>query len=541
MRKIIAVMLILALLLTAAACGRPAEEAETTTVEPETTQEDQTAEQGTPFFKLSSLPDIGKHSSQLIVDRWYDTYQDHLLLRSDYGTLLPFIGEVADIDASAIYDDTTQLNYGLMTLDGKIVVDAVYNYIWAETAPDGELFYNLETYARTNIPEAQVDHSNPYLESSKRYIIDSKGSKMLEVPYGSYCKFVKDKIVMLPSSEAVGKDPDSIWVFDRDFKQISHLSCKAMTGTNAKESWMENTALDCGYIVLGGDFGCQIFDLNGNRVLKDEKQLSYAWDFYEYIILKYEDETEKLVDASGKNCMPGGKVFSTVSVCGDNYYYNYKKTEYFISVKGDDGYRCYDRFLNPVGPLFDKDPVIVRLFGKMYYRSRGPGEDNLTYYELETGDPLDWSKHTTLDMSRFDSHFDEDYDTPTIVGNRFFLDEYYENTGENRYVRHIDLVDLQSGETVFQKERVDADVYRDRWISFTFYGRYSEDTGYSDPDEQSFIFDTQTQSIVVQEDKIKINEVDGVPYAGWIRNGHSLVKNLETQETLLNMFISSAG
>ena len=63
------------------------------------------------------LPSVGS--------RWYDEYTGQLILRDDYGQLIPYIG----LRLMADWPAKTGCLYGLMTMDGVVVTDAVYSEV----------------------------------------------------------------------------------------------------------------------------------------------------------------------------------------------------------------------------------------------------------------------------------------------------------------------------------------------------------------------------------------------------------------------------
>ncbi len=80
------------------------------------------------FCGCTNASDTGKDVPELVkeakVSRWYSERTETLVPRDDYGELVIF-------SAGYRYDKTNgydmQQLFGLMTLDGKIVVDAVFN------------------------------------------------------------------------------------------------------------------------------------------------------------------------------------------------------------------------------------------------------------------------------------------------------------------------------------------------------------------------------------------------------------------------------
>ena len=65
-----------------------------------------------------------------VYERWYEEYREELLPWEDYGNLIPFAG------ARMTGEGTTGYRYGLMTEDGKVVVDPVYSEVYAMNYSD---------------------------------------------------------------------------------------------------------------------------------------------------------------------------------------------------------------------------------------------------------------------------------------------------------------------------------------------------------------------------------------------------------------------
>ena len=78
--------------------------------------------------------DNGYHPLPLAGSRWYDDYTGQLILRDDYGPLIPYAGLRLMDDWPA----ATGCLYGLMTTDGVVVTDAVYSSVTTPTYNVGE-------------------------------------------------------------------------------------------------------------------------------------------------------------------------------------------------------------------------------------------------------------------------------------------------------------------------------------------------------------------------------------------------------------------
>ena len=76
--------------------------------------------------------DYGDKPLPSVGSRWYDEYTGYLILRDDYGPLIPYAG----LRLMADWPASTGCLYGLMTTDGVVVTDAVYSEV---TRP----FYNV--------------------------------------------------------------------------------------------------------------------------------------------------------------------------------------------------------------------------------------------------------------------------------------------------------------------------------------------------------------------------------------------------------------
>lgn len=533
MKRIIAILFALALVLVLAACSQPIEKnAQSVTDTPEATnvvQADATqTEPQDVSFQLESLPDIGSYSSNTTVDRWYSTYQDYLTVRNDYGVLVPYIGAVQDYGDSYQLkngEPDTSFRYGLMTVNGKIVVDAVYKWVSTETAPNGDTFYSLSVYDQTSVPASQINEEE-LGERRSSFLIDIKGTKILEIPYSHYYTFVKDRIVLVPAYET---DKNSEWydcvaVYDMDFNLITKLSNTAMSGYPTTEGGAP--VMRCGCLNFYNEEGHRFYDLAGNQILRNEKSIYNAQEFGDYILLNFKDETQKLVDISGKDCMPTVHKGMTVEwVEGETLV-----DERILCVEKENGFQCYDDALHPVGSVHDEEPELIMLFDKLCYLSQDSDADALTYCELATDKLIDWSAYTKLDMSKYAPDY-ERFSTPSVIGDRFFLYEYNRDSDDGNSAWYRDVIDLQNGKMIIQTMNHQWWNFADRWLLLKDYDGACDD----------YLLDLQTQTITLCKSFLYVYEVGGETYCVGIRNGYSFVKNLDTEENLLRMFVTTVG
>ena len=125
-------------LLCFSACGSGSVQTEQTTDSQPLSLPQTTAEDASPsaYFALEKLPDIGTRKQGVNNGRFFPEYRDTFEPRKDYGSIVPYIGSVfyytsdpyGDPDDENSFSEFTlpQYRYGLMTGDGRIVVDDVY-------------------------------------------------------------------------------------------------------------------------------------------------------------------------------------------------------------------------------------------------------------------------------------------------------------------------------------------------------------------------------------------------------------------------------
>ena len=136
-------------------------------------------------FRLSRLPDIGKYSEKNeIYTRLSEKLIDTRDPRKDYGTLVPFVGSKKDYKIPGSNDDEDSFyfgeemrygKYGLCTLGGMIVLDAVYDEIYPVYDRYGETcgYYSAVRYY-------DVDAENQ-TRKTQTYLIKSDGSAVYDL------------------------------------------------------------------------------------------------------------------------------------------------------------------------------------------------------------------------------------------------------------------------------------------------------------------------------------------------------------------------
>lgn len=127
-----------------------------------------------PYFMLNKLPDIGGYVDDTICNRRYPETRENLIPGEDYGKLIPFIGNIrdfhlVDFQTGAWLNETVAITkYGLMNLQGEIIVDAVYDGFEITMTKDND--YLISLY--------QIDGNDSF---TKRLLCNSDGSWVMEI------------------------------------------------------------------------------------------------------------------------------------------------------------------------------------------------------------------------------------------------------------------------------------------------------------------------------------------------------------------------
>lgn len=155
----------------------------------------------------SSAPAEGKGASGVQVDwsrleertgrlpdtdggRWYPDCTDHLIPGPDYGPLVPYVGGQAysfnrwewEGEVQEYFSDWPTALYGLMTREGKIVVDPVYQHVTPYTCRQGGEDLTLPVLLLAQVDEAWKDSN-----SGLRYAVAAEdGSWITDFAFVTY-------------------------------------------------------------------------------------------------------------------------------------------------------------------------------------------------------------------------------------------------------------------------------------------------------------------------------------------------------------------
>ena len=134
----------------------------------------------------------GRSQPQPNVDggRWYPQYTDHLITGADYGPLVPYLGDQAysferwehEGEMQKYFSYWPTSFYGLMTREGKIVVDPVYQNVWPYSYR-----WEGEDHALPVLILTRADPKWKELGSGSRYAVAAEdGSWMTDFEFLNY-------------------------------------------------------------------------------------------------------------------------------------------------------------------------------------------------------------------------------------------------------------------------------------------------------------------------------------------------------------------
>ena len=138
----------------------------------------------------SKLGDQAKLQPDVDGGRWYPDYTGHLITGEDYGVLIPYLGDRAysfdrwewEGEPQEYISDWPTFFHGLMTREGKIVVDPVYQNVWPYS-------YRWEGEDRT-LPVLILERVDPQWKkfgSGSRYAVAAEdGSWMTDHEFLNY-------------------------------------------------------------------------------------------------------------------------------------------------------------------------------------------------------------------------------------------------------------------------------------------------------------------------------------------------------------------
>lgn len=256
------------------------------------------------------MPEIKK---EIKVSRWYEEFTDTLIPRDDYGELVIFTGGYRfGEDNGYVYDCL----YGLMTLDGKIVVDPVFNR-YSVFELDGKKYYNMK------ITENELYEGGEYSCTS-----------MLVTSDGSWCVTLDGDIDHIT--------PERIFTskYGEYFKVYEHSGNLIFEGGDELDyAWNNGTS---SHTKLFGAYNWHedghpllIFDMDGNVVF-DEFDFFVSFESGKSVVQLIDTQLYGIISDSGEWLLE--PVYSDIDSVAED--------KYFVAVLDNKEVAVYDNELN---------------------------------------------------------------------------------------------------------------------------------------------------------------------------------------------------
>ena len=172
-KKALALLLMSLLILSVfCSCSFPHAQPDETETQPEPTsaaEETSAPQDEKPFFRLSALPKIGSYYDGTVYKRMTEDYVDSFQPSDQYGTVVPYIGDYRTYK-SAYTEGETDFDgkyprYGLMTADGAVITDAVYDYAYTDNG--------LILLSQSGMKDGKESYRQTILPFSGKWVIEA--------------------------------------------------------------------------------------------------------------------------------------------------------------------------------------------------------------------------------------------------------------------------------------------------------------------------------------------------------------------------------
>lgn len=287
--------------------------------------------------QTSVMPEIKK---EVKASRWYEEFMDTLIPRNDYGELVIFTGGYCHDESNGY---SNEHRFGLMTLDGKIVVDPVFNR-YSTYELDGKKYYNMK------ITENELYEDGEY-----------KCTSMLIASDGSWCVTVDGDIDHItPERIFTSKYDEYFKCYDYDGNIIFE------GGDNLDYAWNHGTSshtkLMGAYDRSKDGYPLLVFDMDGNIVF-DEFVFFVSFESGKSVVKVTETQLYGIITDSGEWLLE--PVYSDIDSVAED--------KYFVAVRDNTEVEVYDNELK----LLHSFTTVDYDGQTRYYEAVG---DRLVYY-----------------------------------------------------------------------------------------------------------------------------------------------------------------
>ncbi len=366
---------------------KPEETTAPTEPAPQTTaavvEESSAPSDDTPFFRLAELPEIGPYYDGTVYKRMTDRYVDSFKPSDQYGTVVPYIGDYRTY--KSVYngdDEDWSFNgkyprFGLMTADGTVITDAVFDYAYID---NGLIFLS-----RSGMQGGKESFHKTILPVSGKWVIEADCE--YEESLWTYSS-VKDQRIVLFEYESRTAD-----VYDYNGKKLfTKKNIEQFEGTFDTGLFVMNTKMG------GADSRATLLDKNGKTILETKGQIA-LYGSAQYFVVTVETKKPWSTDEYDTDLSYGvirrdgswllQPKYKRVELFGDK----------FIAYSDGRTTTVCDMDLKPVAKLSSSDAEsrILYLFdGELIYRPMGMEEAQ--YYTLTDDRQITAEGHDLIEV-----------------------------------------------------------------------------------------------------------------------------------------------
>lgn len=252
-------------------------EKETTTVIQQNNQE---TDKTLPALPVENLEAQKQNKEETVYKKWYEGDSPTLIPRNDYGPLVPFIGMCKNYTRFAAEGGADDLSYyGVMTKDGRVVVDPIYPSIFYVDLDNGERLLYFNSFVDS-------DYKMKYGSA----LAASDGSWVIDMGHNGELREHKDNKLII-SYYKTEDAPSRMEVYDYNGNLLFKV-----------DGYMTDRAFNSGYLpvynsIAEEDTVFRIIDENGNFVFDE---YDYASEFKNGYLVVEKNDLYGVIDTKGK-------------------------------------------------------------------------------------------------------------------------------------------------------------------------------------------------------------------------------------------------
>ncbi|MBQ7541581.1 MAG: hypothetical protein IJT44_04750 [Clostridia bacterium] len=467
----------------------------------------ETKEAGAQYMEFNRLPEIGTRGKGAARGRYYNEFRDSFQPQKDYGRIVPFIGNTYYFKDNPYLEDdknkTPQFRYGMMTDDGRIVVDDVFAQV--RFLPDEGAcgVYWAQPFAKRGAQSMRIesaDSEKDWVRITKQtpdkpncWYISADGTWAFQVPHDHAAAFGQKLVAVYPSAEYSTESKDcTVRVFDYSGKQRFTVESKHKGEVSVQV--LSGDLVMSEVVYKSGSSKKKAYTFTSSSGKQQLKQYQSALDctlFGEYLIVKTGKDAYSLIDLSGKERIKSN--YMHVETLWETPYLITKKDKEFLIM---------DTNLNAVGTPKKFHPYLTIVNGVRAY-SDSPYPDEGKYWRMDSDAALKAPK---------------DFASTYYIDGRYALVENDDNS--------VSIREIKTGQETARIPDANAEeVYAGRRVLYLSGNAEGKA-------RREYLYNIKTQRMLFEKEIINCYEIGNILYLTYYGNGTSEVVNCMSGEKL---------